>query len=180
MSFSISMDIATAVGVLVVIYQIYKLNKTSRTTFEDSLNKEYRDLVSGIPVDVLMGASFRDMTEEQRRGVRECEVRERIYNYLDLCNEQVHLRKTGRVGKDCWENWRAGIEDNLSPCRSGRPPRPAFTEVWLEVKEKAPNTFSCLERLEKEGFRGDPKRWKWRIRDWIARLRRDAKAAECW
>ena len=154
-------DIATVVGVIVVIYQVWQLNKTSRTTFEDGLNKEYRDLVSRIPVDVLMGMSFRDIPDKRKCGVKGCEVRERIYNYLDLCNEQVYLRKVGRVSKKCWENWRAGIEDNLSSSRPCRSPRPAFKEVWDEVKNRDRCTFSHLKQLEDGEFR-DPKPW------WVA------------
>ena len=140
------------------LYQSYKLNQTK---FEDSLNKEYRDLVSCIPVEILMGMPFRDIPDERKCEVKECEVRERIYNYLDLCNEQVYLRKVGRVSKKCWENWRAGIEDNLSPSRPRRPPRPEFVKVWKEVRKKDRGTFSYLERLEKDGFASDAYYWDW-------------------
>jgi len=67
----------------------------------------------------------------------------------DLSNEQIYLRKKGRVRKDTWEDWKKGIQANLS--------KPAFLDVWNEVKDKSPGTFSFLEALEKRNFNFDPK-----------------------
>ena len=93
----------------------------------------------GIPVDALIGEPI---------NVKKDELREIIYNYLDLCNEQTYLRQKKRIGKNRWKEWNDGIRDNLS--------KPAFKEVWDEIKDKAPNTFTALELLEKGEFKIDP------------------------
>lgn len=116
---------ATAVSVGIAAWQIRESRKLAQTTFEDSLDKQYRSLVMQIPVDVLIGKPIPD---EKKR-----EVREIIYNYLDLCNEQAYLRKKKRVTKTRWNEWNEGIRDNIS--------KPAFKEVWEEIKRDAPSTF---------------------------------------
>ena len=121
-------SLATAVGVGIAAWQIWESRKLAQTTFEDSLDKQYRSLVMQIPVDVLIGKPIPD---EKKR-----EVREIIYNYLDLCNEQAYLRKKKRVTKTRWNDWNEGIRDNIS--------KPAFKEVWEEIKRDAPSTFSSL------------------------------------
>jgi hypothetical protein len=79
------------------------------------------------------------------------ELREIIYNYLDLCNEQTYLRRKKRISKNRWEDWNVGIKNNLS--------KPTFKVVWNEIKDNAPNTFTALETLEKHKFEIDPAQW---------------------
>jgi len=67
-----------------------------------------------------------------------------VYNYLDLCNEQVYQRSKKRVSEDRWHEWSAGIKNNLG--------RPFFKSVWDEVKQNAPGSFSFLERLEEGNY----------------------------
>ncbi len=93
-----------------------------------------------IPVDALIGKSLK---EDELEGVREL-----VYNYLDLCNEQTYLRTKKRITKDTWIDWCAGIRQNLE--------RPALKNVWLEVKTEAPGTFSFLEQLEAHEYLVDP------------------------
>ena len=80
------------------------------------------------------------------------DTRELIYNYLDLCNEQVFLRSRRRIRTDTWRDWAAGIRSHLQ--------KPCFQKVWLEVKEESPGWFSFLERLEQDEFEIDPVKWR--------------------
>ena len=79
-------------------------------------------------------------------------AREAVYNYLDLCNEQIYQRSKKRISKDRWEEWSSGIEINLE--------RPFIQSVWLESKESAAGSFSYLERLERANFKLDPACWR--------------------
>ncbi len=136
-------SIATAIGVAVATWQIWESRKLAQATFEDSFNQQYRDLIYAIPVDVLLG---KDLPEPEKLKAREI-----VFNYLDLCNEQIAHRHTKRISERLWKSWASGIEENIN--------RALFSEVWSEVKESAPGTFSFLEKLEKEGFKSDPKVW---------------------
>ena len=137
-------SVATAVGVLIAAFQLRTSSKIAQSEFEDSIDQQYRDLARGIPVDALIGKSVSEDKKEM--------TRELIYNYLDLCNEQIFLRRKKRIRKDTWVDWCAGIESNLS--------KQEFEKVWSEVKKEAPQTFTFLERLEKNKYIGDPIKWK--------------------
>ena len=136
-------SIATAIGVFVACYQFYDSKKINKTSFEDSIDQQYRNLSMEIPVDALLG---KEISKDK------LELRELIYNYLDLCNEQIFLRKSKRISSERWKGWCEGIESNLS--------KPAFLEVWNEIKREAPDTFSYLEKLVTDKFETDPIEWE--------------------
>ncbi|WP_262966840.1 hypothetical protein [Methylobacter psychrophilus] len=135
-------SLATAIGVFIAAWQISESRKLAGTSFENQLNQEYRELVRHIPVDALIGKTIDDSKDT---------LRENIYNYLDLCNEQTYLRQKKRISKNRWKDWNDGIKENLS--------KPAFKEVWDEIKVAAPSAFTALARLEKSDFNIDPSTW---------------------
>ena len=141
-------SLITAVGVLVATWQLWLSRSLAQSSFEDSLVKEYRDLIRRIPVDVLIGRSF----DREVAGRAYSELRELIFNYLDLTNEQVYLRMNRCVRRSTWREWSDGIRSNLS--------RPVFALIWNEVKQESPDMFSELQELEKRSFKGDPRWWR--------------------
>mgnify|MGYP001087466850 CR=1 FL=1 len=136
-------SIATAVGVIFVAVEMWRAHQLARATFEDSYDQQYRELAYIIPVDALLGKPLAKEVES--------EVREAIYNYLDLCNDQVFQRSKRRISLARWQEWQSGIEENLG--------RPFFSEVWSEIKDSAPGHFSFLELLESKKFSSDPNDW---------------------
>ena len=137
-------SIATAIGVGIAAWQIWESRKLSGALFEDSFDQQYRELSHTIPVNALLGKPLDEGKEDQ--------AREAVYNYLDLCNEQIYQRAKHRISEERWHEWSSGIEVNLG--------RPFFLCVWNEVKESASGSFSFLERLENEKFTSDPAKWK--------------------
>lgn len=133
----------TAVGVWAGFRQIQLSREAAVADFENSIYKEYREIIKGIPVRLLLG---HDHIEE----LREDDLNQ-LYNYIDLCNEQVFLRQVGRIRKDTWIYWRDGIKSNLC--------RPAFQKAWERIKRDSDGDFSELRRLERTGFIEDPRRW---------------------
>jgi hypothetical protein len=136
-------SIATASAVLVAAWQLYRGTSQARTNFEDDLSSEYRDLARSIPVKVHFGEELAPEEFEQAFP--------RLYQYIDLTNEQIFLRMNGRISKATWFNWRDGIRSNLA--------RPAFAKAWTRVKAGSTGSFSELRRLEASGFSNDPRRW---------------------
>lgn len=133
---------ATAAGVLVAAYQLRLTKQQALTQFEDEINREYREIARRLPVKALLGEDLD--VEEFSRALDE------FYYYIDLCNEQVYLRRKGRVRSDTWFNWRDGIQANLA--------RPAFRRAWEEIKARS-DSFDDLRELERSGFRTDPVSW---------------------
>ncbi|RBP48817.1 hypothetical protein [Arenicella xantha] len=136
-------SIFTAIGVLLAAFQLRVSSKIAQSEFEDSIDQQYRELAKDIPVDALIGKAVAEDKVEF--------TRELIYNYLDLCNEQVFLRRKKRVRKDTWIDWCSGIESNLG--------KREFKKVWTEIKRESPKTFTFLERLEESEFKEDPSQW---------------------
>ncbi|ALF60781.1 hypothetical protein [Psychrobacter urativorans] len=126
------------------VYQFWINTQQSKTTFEDSISKEYRDIFKNIPYSALIGKTLID--EEVNQATNG------IYNYMDFCNEQIFLRKTGRVRKDTWNNWQEGMCTNFL--------LPIFVSVSKEVFEELPNIFTELRRVMAENYSTDPKKWK--------------------
>lgn len=130
---------ATAFGVGVAAWQLWLTRRLAQSSFEDGLNKEYRTLALEIPMDALVGVDL-DLANFPK-------VREQIYNYIDLCNEQAYLRKKGRIRATTWLDGR--MASNLE--------QPTFRKVWSEIKAASPEVFKELRELENGQFKQDPK-----------------------
>ncbi|WP_196589127.1 hypothetical protein [Aliivibrio fischeri] len=117
----------TVVGVWLALGQLKITRKVIQTDFENSIDQQYRQIIQGIPVDILIG-KIETPNEE---------TREVIFNYLDLCNEQIYLYSKKRISDERWKDWESGIEGNLK--------NKAIFNVWQEVKESA--SFSYLSEF---------------------------------
>ncbi len=134
--------VCTVFGVWLAYSQLNMSQKIAQLQFEDSMVKEYRNLVHRLPTKALLGQELSDW--EFQKAFDE------FFHYIDLSNEQVFLRQQGKVGQKVWINWSEGIKNNLS--------LPAFRKAWRKI-EKESNSFQELRRLEKADFKDDPKKW---------------------
>lgn len=135
---------ATVFGVGVAAHQIRRSNIQQRVMFEDSINKEYRDIIQRIPYKVLIGDEV-PLSEANA-------VHNEIYNYMDLCNEQIYLRMSDRVSKKTWNNWQEGMKTNFE--------LKVFNDTLGEVFEKLPSNFIELQSVKALNFSTDPKKYK--------------------
>ncbi len=135
---------ATVFGVGVAAYQIRRSNIQQRVMFEDSINKEYRDIIQRIPYKVLIGDEV-PLSEANA-------VHNEIYNYMDLCNEQIYLRMSDRVSKKTWNNWQEGMKTNFE--------LKVFNDTLGEVFEKLPSNSIELQSVKALNFSTDPKKYK--------------------
>lgn len=101
-SISLIGEVTTAIAV----WELAEGRKQARTELEDTLSHEYRDLLQNIPVKALLG--------EPLSETEYAEAHDELYRYVDLSNEQVFLRKNGRVSVETWQSWASGIEANLA------------------------------------------------------------------
>lgn len=134
----------TAIGVFLAWRQILFTKRQAIVQFEDSLAREYREIMQELPVGTWLG--------EELDGEEYINALDSFYRYIDLSNTQIFLRQKGRVSPETWEEWREGIEWNLS--------RPAFRRAWIEIKSRAEDIFEELRRLENSGFKDDPRNWE--------------------
>jgi hypothetical protein len=59
--------LATAIGVAVAAWQIRESRKLAQSSFEDSLDQQYRALAHGIPVDALIGKEVAEAKKDETR-----------------------------------------------------------------------------------------------------------------
>ena len=128
-------SIATAVAVLIAAWQVHQNNKLHCADYEDAFDRQYRDLAMIIPMDIFIGKDF-EIHPHTPSGYQ---VREAIFNYFDLCNEQIYQRQKGRISNDTWRDWSAGIRFNMK--------LPAFDSVWTELMGNVGGTFTYLEQF---------------------------------
>lgn len=136
-------SIGTAIAVIVAAIQIRYATRQEKTEFEDSLAKEYRELLGQLSRSILLQDTVTDRDTNEKFVI--------LYRYLDLSNEQVLLREKGRITKVTWNDWCAGIRSNLE--------KDGFKDVWNSVKGKS---FDDLKRLQDTDF-VDPRR-PWYVR----------------
>ncbi|MDF1764059.1 MAG: hypothetical protein P1U57_11670 [Oleibacter sp.] len=141
--FGFLMPYATAFGVSVAMIQLWRTATQAVTTFEDSISKEYRDIARRISYKALVGM---EMTDHEKD-----EALNEIYNYMDLCNEQIFLRKSRRIRKSTWGDWQEGMRSNFG--------LPFFNEASEEILERLPKTFTELRRVRDCDYNTDPRKW---------------------
>lgn len=124
-------SIATAIGVAVAAYQLFVTRRQATTTFEDTLNIQYRQSIEKLPIEALFGEPLKEQELSS--------LIPHFYRYFDLCNEQAFLFSLGRVSKKTWQNWEDGIKGNMD--------RPAFQAAWNEVARRASGDFESLRTL---------------------------------
>lgn len=137
-------SLATTIGVFFAWYQIRRTGDLHRTQFEDSLSKEYRELIQKIPIKVFLGKELTPEEFEQAKPV--------LFHYLNLTNDQTFLRSKGRISLTVWNDWLSGIEFNLTNIS-------AIAALWSDIKLNSEN-FVELRKLEELGFVGDPYSWR--------------------
>ncbi|HYK00156.1 MAG TPA: hypothetical protein VE974_00230 [Thermoanaerobaculia bacterium] len=123
---------ATAVALAFTAVQIALATRQERTQFEDSLVKEYRELLGSLPREALVQHPAADADECVATYLPQ------FYRYFDLCNEQVFLRQKGRIGDATWAEWRDGMLTNLQ--------RPGYRAAWRKVQSST-SSFTDLRCL---------------------------------
>ncbi len=123
--------VATAVGVVIGVAELFRGRRQAQSAFEDSINDEYRRIARELPLSALLGKPLND--EEIERHLQA------FYNYFDLSNEQVFLAKRRRLRRDTWNNWHDGIVQHMA--------RPAFRQAWNRLVPFLDGSFESLKSL---------------------------------
>jgi hypothetical protein len=124
-------------------WQIRLTKKLHRYDFEDTLNREYREIMRNLPMDAKLGKPL--TSDELSKSV------DYFMSYFDLTNEEIHFRQAGRISTATWVYWKDGIRQNLQ--------LPAFQAAWDLIKKGSAEIFHELRKLEESNFKGDPKSW---------------------
>lgn len=138
-------SLATAAGVVLVVVQLVLGRLQTRTSFEDELAREYREIAARLPAP-----AFFDVEDPHRPLPPLDDCLEQYVRYFDLSNQQVFLRMERRVGRKTWDLWADGIEDNLG--------RTGFCSAWEYVRRHSERSYNELASLYGH-WRDDPAYW---------------------
>src|SRR4051794_40584100 len=132
-------SVATAFGVAAVFMELAAGRRQQRTQLEDELSREYRAIAATFPIDAQLDRPIKsvDVTSDDKPpSPDEIGV---LIRYIDLCNQQVFLRQQRRISFATWQDWHAGIRDNLT--------RPAVARTWAFIREHTDDSFHELAEL---------------------------------
>lgn len=135
--------IATSTSLIIAYRQFRLATRNGQTAFEDALAREYRQVAGRLPLKALLGEPLGDQELDAALP--------NFYWYFDLTNEQVFLRRHGRVSDFTWRNWAEGIDAHMS--------RPAFRRSWEQIQSAPVRPFTDLRRFIENGRRADPASW---------------------
>jgi hypothetical protein len=144
--------LVVSAGFILTLYELKQFEKAEKTKLENKLNKEYRELVREIPIEAMLDDDVdwdSDTPEVDRVSV--------IYPYIDLTNQQIFLRKKGKITYSRWKDWEEGIRIHLS--------QDEFQRAWEKIKDETNydgvKSFDELRALESppQNFDTDPHYW---------------------
>lgn len=129
-------SVISLIGLIFIWWQLSETRKIAQQQFEDSMAKEYRELINRIPTKVMLGEELE--VNEFKENFDE------FYRYFDLTNEQILLNKRNRIHADVWGDWLEGIEANIQ--------LPAFNLAWEQIefirkKNGKENPFKELKKI---------------------------------
>ena len=135
---------ATTIGIIIALIQMYQNRKIRQADFEDGINQEYRKIIKSLP--------YRVFTNEALQEEEYQDLLEEFFQYFDLSNNEIVLRKNNRIGNTTWKEWSEGIKDNLN--------NQTFKKAYEEIIKGKIEVFSELQKLVNEEYKSDPKSWK--------------------
>lgn len=147
-------------GLVIAVYELKQFEIRSKTALENGLNQEYREIIRDLPANAILDNEVDEWPkkESERTNIS------LIYPYIDISNQQIFLRKRGRITKSRWKDWEAGMETHFSTQE--------IREAWEDIKDETDGpkgrSFDELRRLDSpaEDFDTDPYYWDvpyWRL-----------------
>ena len=111
-------SVATAVGLFAIFYQLGLTRRQLRAGFEQTFVDRYLAIAARIPLELILGETARLDAASERA----------LYDYFELCEEELYYRRGGRVSRGTWLEWWDGIALNFM--------RPGFRAAWVGLKDR--------------------------------------------
>src|SRR4051812_40117243 len=104
--------VAAGGGLVFVAWQVYLARRQLTSSFEASFVDRYERIVANVPLEWLLGEALTPPSDQVERA---------MYDYFELCEEELYYRKSGRVSRSTWRDWWEGMRLHLR--------RPAFHDA---------------------------------------------------
>ena len=132
-------SVATAIGVAIAAMGIWQGRRTEQLQFELTFTERYRVISDRLPLVTLQSGDL-SATEDHERE---------IFDYMELCEEQMHYRAHNRISSATWADWSIGIQRNLNQGN--------MHQVCTRLMKKSPHRFDRLAEALGEDEVWDPR-----------------------
>lgn len=141
------LGIVAATGI--AVFTVQTATYVRRSEFEDIYIQRYWEILSRIPVDLRVQL----IEEKELRDVlvEDSNVEQALWDYLALCEDEIDLRKIGRVTDETWAVWCHSIEDSIG----GYPHRPMLEHVMEKFGVTA-DQLRCSDPTDREALKHLP------------------------
>jgi len=129
-------NVAAAVGVVVVIWQLRLTRQQLRAGFERTFVDKYERIIGHVPLGMILGE---DIDVEQ-----DAEALRAFFDYFELCEEELYYRAVGKVSTRTWREWWEGIALHFR--------RPAFRQAWEALKDRVVVSSAASATVRVEQF----------------------------
>ncbi|MBR1526817.1 MAG: hypothetical protein IJ640_09200 [Prevotella sp.] len=109
---SVVSSLSAVVAVVALVYSNRYMIKQSKEMFFAEYTKRYQDIILNMP-----------NTDDD-----EAQVQKYMRLYFDLCSEEYHLYKRGRIPSDVWELWEDGMRLSVR--------RERYMRAWEQLKNE--------------------------------------------
>lgn len=147
-----------AIALGVAAYQLFQSNQIRKHEFEDIYVQRYWQIMDRLTSEQKQALFSED---KARKLAHDSEVRDVLWRYLELCEDQADLRAMNMITTSTWHQWHDGVIDAAS-----RPPYATLLDAFIESLGEQENLpFNRLLKARKEDGFYDP-RPSWWIRLW--------------
>lgn len=123
MSYEAITAFATLGGFILIIIQLYLNSRIEKSKFEYDISKRYIDIANNI--------KFETMYIESNDPKFDILIKDHLnffYQYYDLTNQEIFLRRNKRIRKKTWEEWEDGVKDLIV--------LDSFKHAWKLINDK--------------------------------------------
>ena len=118
-------------GVGIAVKQLIDQNRQQHRDFENMYVQRYWMIVDRLSAEYVLRGRRQELSESDTLA---------CHAYLQLCEDEVDLYEAGRITKDTWAIWKAGIDYALAE------------EPFREILEKSSaESFTTLRRYIQDG-----------------------------
>ena len=152
---------ATAVGVLLAVYQLSLTRRDLRGTFEQNFVDRYNAIAANI--DLLL------LIEAKPVPLADTATARALFDYFDLCEEQLYYSARRKVSRGTWTDWWIGMSSTLE----NREVRRQFESFRhrLEVAEmvRFVRLVEAIQHLDDSRYQPPPLPLRERLRNFLGR-----------
>jgi len=129
-------NVATAVGLVGVAWQLVLNRRKMTAAFERTFVDRYEKIIQNVPLRILLGGKV--------DPVKSPDVLRAMFDYFELCEEELYFRKKRKVSDTTWNDWSEGMALHLRKF--------GFKAAWMHLSEATAGAQESAKLIRNEQF----------------------------